>query len=145
MKNKSYIFDEKKHDPTKIKRCLYTPDYVEEINNPISAVVEPDLPGSLTLDQQVRRIMERTLAKKAAQIERNSVEDIQEAWDFDIDGPEELTPFEFAADALHTQTLVVDDELPPELVPTPEPEPEAAPVDPDTSTPDPEPAGGVST
>lgn len=113
MKNKSYIYDPKKHDVSKIKRCLYTPDYVAEVNNPISAVKEIPMEGEPTLDQKIQEIMRRTLAKKAAQAERNSVEDITEAWDFDTDDVEVKTPFEYAAEALDTQDLGPDDEIPP--------------------------------
>ena len=39
MKNKSYIYDKKKHDLRKITRCLYTTDGVAEILNPLSTVI----------------------------------------------------------------------------------------------------------
>lgn len=143
MKNKSYIYDPDKHDIKKIRRCLYTSDNVKEINNPKPAITHVPMEGDLTLDEQVQRIMARTLAAKAAQLEMNSVEDIENAWDFDMDEPEQNTPFEFAAEALEVQSLQKDDELPPDLVsddellnPT-EPEPEPEPDEPDP-TPEPE-------
>jgi hypothetical protein len=108
MKDKNYIYNPDKHDITKIKRCLYTSDGVMEINNPVSAVTELTLDGKLTLDQKVQRIIQTTLAKKAAQIQRNSVDDPEDMFDFDVDAEDEMTPFEFAAEAHTIQKLKED-------------------------------------
>lgn len=112
MKNKDYRFNEEKHDITKITRCLYTKDNVAEINNPISAVAKLQLKGEETVDQQVRRILDLTLARKAALLERNSIEDPDDMFDFDLDAEdnEQLSAFEIASEALQVQQLKAREE-----------------------------------
>lgn len=96
MKQKRYDFDPKKHDTSKLTKAFYCGMRVDgkfrpnvaEVNNPHPAFDSVEFEGDQTLDERIKDIVARQLGMRAAALQAQSVETIEEALDFDIDETE---------------------------------------------------------